>query len=89
MIFKLLAMKTLNGILRFAEGLFLFGLAIYFAVFYIKGHFGKHWYLFWGLTIFLVCYKYQHDHSNEDNDKRPGYVIWEEKMRNYDAVRGY
>ena len=72
-------MRILMGLFRFIEGLFLFGLAFHFAVFYVKGHFGKHWYLFWGFTIFLICYKCHHDYQVSKYDNRPGYVIWEEQ----------
>lgn len=85
-------MKALIGLLRLLEGLIIFYLAFMFIKWYVKGHFGKYFILFWAWTIFSIFHYYsEKQRLNEKyaSDPRSGYEIWQDNMKNYDAVRGY
>lgn len=81
----------MRGLFSFLSGLYLFYLFFLFIGWYIKGHFGKYFLFFWVSTILSIfIYKYgQYKIFKEDFDSRSAQEIWDERMKNYDAVRGY
>jgi len=85
-------MRFLIGLLKLLEGFILFYLAFMFIKWYIKGHFGKYFILFWAWTIFSIFFNISETKRlNEKyaSDPRSGQEIWTENMKNYDAERGY
>jgi len=56
-------------------------LTIAFVKWYVKGHVGKYFILFWANTI-LAIWLYVDHHSNKPKeDNTPGYVYWERNVR--------
>lgn len=83
-------MRFIIGLFKLLEGVMLFALAFYFLRWYIKGHFGKYFILFWAYSILCICMYFNHQQKMKDErDPRSGQEIWTENMKNYDAVRGY
>jgi len=84
-------MKEIWGFLKFLSGLYLIYLAFYFLYWYIKMHFHPKWFwVFWIWTFLAIYLNYDHRRkSKAERDPRSGYEIWQENMKNYDAVRGY
>jgi hypothetical protein len=78
-------MKTLIGLFKFIEGLFLFALAIYAIKWFIKGHFSKYFIFFWAYSIYFTQAYYQHNYGPPSTDSRPDYVIWEDNIRGFFA----
>lgn len=80
----------ISGILNFISGIFLFYLFFSFLKWYVKGHFGKYFILFWAYTILTIYFwSYKKDQYKKEQDPRSGYEIWNENMDNYDPARGY
>ena len=83
-------MRSIIGALKFLEGLMLFYFAFYLLGWYIKGHFGKYFILFWLYSAFCVFLYFNHQQKLKDEyDPRSGQEIWTENMKDYDAARGY
>ena len=80
----------MRAFLNFLSGLFLFYLVYVALKWYIKGHFGKHFIFFWLYSFFAIFMYFKHQQQiKSEYDPRSGQEIWEENMKNYDAVRGY
>ena len=85
---------SLFNILMNALLLFYF---ILFLKWYIKGHFSKHFIFFWAFTIMsIIVFKYESDRLDREYQEywdnygsKSGTELWNEKMKDYDAVRGY
>jgi hypothetical protein len=70
------------SILRFLEGVALLGLAFVFLRWYVKGHFGKYFILFWLNTILSFIMYFNHQNQIEQEyDHRTGAEIWNEMHR--------
>ena len=85
-------MRFLIGLLKLLEGVILFYLAFMFIKWYIKGHFGKYFILFWAWTIFSIFFNISEMKRLDEkwsSDPRSGQEIWTENMKNYDSVKGY
>ena len=83
-------MKFLISLLKVLEGFILFYLLFVFIKWFVKGHFGKYFILFWANSIICVIIFYNHQQKMKDErDPRSGYQIWKENMKDYDAERGY
>jgi hypothetical protein len=68
----------LGKIFRFLEGVILFYLAFVFLKWYIKGHFGKYFILFWLNTIIaFAMYFNQQKRIEQEYDHRTGAEVWE------------
>jgi hypothetical protein len=52
-------MKFLLGLFKLIEGIILFYLVFLFLKWYIKGHFGKYFILFWMYTLAVIFHQYQ------------------------------
>lgn len=85
------------SLISFISSILLFYYLYLFIVWYIKGHFSKYFIFFWICTIssaiFLV---YDHNRSEREYQEyqlkygsKSGYELWNENMKDYDAVRGY
>ena len=80
----------MRGLFSFLSGLYLFYLFFLLIGWYVKGHFGKYFILFWAYSIFVVFMYFNQQHKiKSEYDTRSGQEIWTENMKNYDAVRGY
>lgn len=80
----------MRDLFSFLSGLYLFYLFFLLIGWYVKGHFGKYFILFWAFTIFMTFYYLNHQNkAKTEYDSRSGYEIWNEKMKNYDPVKGY
>lgn len=83
-------MRYLISLLKVLEGFILFYLLFIVIRWYVKGHFGKYFILFWAYSIFcIVLFTIEKQKMKDDQDPRSGYQIWQENMKNYDAERGY
>lgn len=75
-------MKFLSNLLNLFVGFYLFYLLYLFLKWYIKGHFGKYFILFWAFTIYSI---FVNIYVNQKIKKEwaPGYrathPMWEEK----------
>jgi len=54
-----------------------------FVRWYIKGHFGKYFYLFWANTIIAILMYVNHKNNEPEYDSTPGYVYWERNVKNW------
>jgi hypothetical protein len=85
-------MKALGGLFRLLEGIVLFYLLFVFLKWYITGHFGKYFILFWIFTASCFIYypiaKQQHEAKHVSSSKS-GYELFKENMKNYNVERGY
>ena len=81
-------MKFLSGLFKLIEGIILFYLMFVFLKWYIKGHFGKYFILFWICTIAVVFHHHQYQTHSEYNPTS-GYEIFKENIKDYDSQRGY
>lgn len=80
----------MRALFNFLSGLYLFYLFFLLIGWYIKGHFGKYFILFWACTIFSICFwYYKTEQYKAQYDSRSGQEIWNENMKNYNPVRGY
>ncbi len=68
----------LGKIFRFLEGVILFYLAFIFLKWYIKGHFGKYFILFWLNTIMAFMIYFNRQSQIEKYDHRTGAEVWNE-----------
>lgn len=70
----------MREIFRFLEGIVLFYLLFVFLRWYIKGHFGKYFILFWLYTIFAIWF---HFHKNELGimEYGPTHEFWKDQYR--------
>ena len=73
----------MRAFLRFLEGIILFGLAISFVKWFIKGLFGKYFYLFWLWLIASIVYFWAYhnpnimfNHSWPQHDSTTGAEAW-------------
>ena len=69
----------MRGILKILEGFFLFGLVIVFIKWFVKGLFGKYFYVFWAWLIVSISMYYYHRANEEPYDHRTGAEVWEDK----------
>jgi hypothetical protein len=69
----------MKGIWNLVSSFIIISLTIWFVKWYIKGHFGKYFILFWLNTILAIGI-YIYDTSNKvPYDHRTGAEIWEEQ----------
>lgn len=72
----------MRGLFSFLSGLYLFYLFFLLIGWYVKGHFGKYFILFWAFTIFMTFYYLNYQNQVKTKyDSRSGYEIWNEKMK--------
>lgn len=72
----------MRGIWNFISTISILVLAFAFIGWYVKGHFGKYFILFWTWTALSISmYVYNKNHE-EPYDHRTGAEIWEENQRN-------
>jgi hypothetical protein len=85
-------MKALGGLFRLLHGIIVFWVVFAFIRWYIKGHFGKYFVLFWLFTISCIIYypiaKQQHEAKHVSIGKS-GYELFKENMKDYNVERGY
>lgn len=75
----------MRGILKFLEGIFLFGLAIIFLKWFVKGLFGRYFIIFWAWLLISFYMYFSHQKEIEESyDHRTGAEVWESK---YGKVR--
>jgi hypothetical protein len=88
---------ALTSIFKFITGVLLLYYFFMFILWYIKGHFSKNFIFFWAFSIvgFFIC-KYEHNRIENKYQEyqskygnKSGYELWNENMKDYDAVRGY
>lgn len=81
----------MRDFLKLLEGMAIFGLLIWFIIWYVKMHFNPRYCLFfWLFTFSMICICVFYEPGPQfEIDPRTGYEIWQEKMKNYDAQRGY
>ena len=70
--------------LKFLECIVLFGLAIIFVKWFVKGLFGRYFYIFWIWLIVAIGMVIHDRATQEPYDHRTGAEIWEER---YGKVR--
>ena len=69
----------MKGLFKLIEGIIVFALFFAFIRWYIKGHFGKYFILFWLNTfISLIIYTHHKTHQ-EPYDRRTGAQVWEQQ----------
>ena len=74
----------MRGFLKFLEGIVLFGLAIIFVKWSVKGLFGRYFYIFWIWLIVAIGMVVHDRATQEPYDNRTGAEFWEER---YGKVR--
>jgi hypothetical protein len=68
----------MKGILKVLEGIFLFGLAIIFFKWFLKGLFGRYFIFFWAWLIISFYMYFNHQKEfKESYDRRTGAEVWE------------
>lgn len=66
-------MKAIWNIL---SSIIVVALTIWFIKWYVKGHFGKYFILFWLNTILAISMFINHKNNIPPYDPTPGYVYW-------------
>lgn len=73
----------MKAIWNFISSVMILALAYAFIRWYVKGHFGKYFILFWLNTIMAFA-MYFHDKATQpEYDPTPGYVYWERNVKNW------
>lgn len=74
----------MRALLKFLSGLYMFYLLYLFLGWYIKGHFGKYFILFWAYTIITICFCfYERNQYKKEHNSRLGYEIQNNVLKNY------
>ncbi len=72
----------MRGLWNIISTLSILMLTYVFLRWYIKGHFGKYFILFWLWTSLSIFTYIHHKNNRPKEDTTPGYVYWERNMRN-------
>lgn len=69
------------SIFKVLEGVILIYAAFKFLEWYVKGHFGRYFILFWLNTIFSFVIYFNRQSKMEEYDHRTGAEVWNEMHR--------
>ena len=73
----------MKALWNFISTIMIISLAAWFVEWYIKGHFGKYFILFWLNTILSIVMYVNHHNNVPVEDTTPGYVYWERNVKNH------